>query len=197
MKKSAYSTYFANAFSILDNKNVVTHLKIYENFVKKTLPSINENTSTYYVNNIHEVLKIVDKNGIQYKKADDISIDEPCTFKLHMPLHINGYIKIFRDVNVCLSHQNQKKVKKIIRYHNNGAIFMDGISINGLFNGKIFNDDNTYIEYKNGISINSDKIIEQVCNEIIKDEPNLIPENNEIIKDESNMPENNYNSNNE
>jgi hypothetical protein len=112
---------------------------------------INFNNATFHSHSIFKILNIQDKKGNNYLNAVNIYNNDDIIFTLNNS--ITSKISIKFNINkAILDYYSKDKIKKIQKFDYNGQLILDGLYIDGIFNGlKIEND--IHYKYKDGILI--------------------------------------------
>lgn len=149
---------YTNAFAIEDNipVKVVVHMIIRSSFITYPKVYTDQQTAECTTSVVEQVCDIFNKNDVHYQKAIDIYGNEDFTFLLGESLKLDKPIKIYLNLNVCISKTVLNKIKIIVNYNEKGELLMNGISTNGLFTGKTFDEHGKITLFKNGIKLCND-----------------------------------------
>jgi hypothetical protein len=149
---------YTNAFAFEDSIpiKVVVHMQIKSSFIIYPKCCANPQKAECATSVVERVCDIFTKNDVHYEKAVDIYENDDFTYFVGESLKLDKPIKIYFNLNVCISKNLVNKIKPIAKYNAKGELQMNGICTNGLFTGKTFNDDGKTIYIKNGIVVNND-----------------------------------------
>lgn len=144
MQFTNFTNFYLNAHTKNDTKKVVVCVSIDNIHVIMPTDIANREFAEYQTYKIHKVNAIFDKNGKSYNSAIDIYSNEPYSFNLGQSVISNEPIKIYMNYNTCVSKQVENRIKKLVIYDKNGNIIMDGMTINGVFTGKMYDQAQLY-----------------------------------------------------
>ena len=105
---------------------------------------INHNKATYSTNNIYKILTIKDKKGVNYTNAVNIFENDNIIFSIDNSIETKNTIEFYIDKSMA-TFLNNNKIKKIEKFDYNGNLILNGLYIDGIFNG---------IKIQNGIKYN-------------------------------------------
>jgi hypothetical protein len=147
---------YISSYSIPKYKNVIVTCLVDENIIidLNRQDIIDKVKSTYTTKNIFKIISIQDKKMNNYENAINIfENDNNIIFNINDNNIISkNIIKFYVDKSLATFINLNYKVKKTQLYDINGHLFMDGVYIDGIFNGyKIING--IKLEYKDGFII--------------------------------------------
>ena len=112
---------------------------------------INYNNATFNSHSIFKILSIKDKKGNNYINAVNIYNNDDIIFTLNNTITSKTSIRFNINKDI-LDYYSKDIIKKIQKFDYNGQIILDGLYIDGIFNGlKIENG--IHYKYKDGILI--------------------------------------------
>ncbi len=149
---------YTNAYAFEDGIpiKVVVHMQIISSFIIYPKGCVDQQKAECTTRVVELVCDIFTKNDVHYEKAVDIYDNDDFTYLVGESLKLDKPIKIYFNLNVCISKNLVNKIKPIAKYNEKGELLMNGICTNGLFTGKTFDDDGKTIYIKNGIVVDND-----------------------------------------
>lgn len=137
------------------SKNVVIYCQI----DRDTISDLNRDDivepkfAEYNTCKIAKVIYIEDKHGNTYKNAVNIYRSDDFEFVQNSGLVVETPLQFYLDKQVSLSHQIDNKIKSVVKYADNGAVYMKGFVLNGFFTGIVASSDSKsgFVRVKNGV----------------------------------------------
>jgi hypothetical protein len=146
---------YFTAHSMPDYKNVIVSCLFEENTIYDLYRNeiVNLLKAQYTTNNIFKILTIQDNKMKNYENAINIFENDNTVFNINDTKIISkNMITFYIDKSVATFLNLNYKVRKSQKYDENGNLILDGVYIDGIFNGfKIENG--IKLEYKEGIVI--------------------------------------------